>query len=218
MHGLHEACVVAGLCVVDMLCCVLRCSLHAGGLSRAVSSRLQQAGISLPQGMQPTGAAPATSGLQAPLGMQPPFGGQGAINSVLAAPAAGGGGGVTGAAFGRGSSGGDSALQGQEAAAGRLLEAAAQQLAASGASVPAGDGAGGQQAMQDPLVLRSLLQLQGDVAQLRRQSRQLRRAVCRLDPKLPLCDASSNQGQRRGRRRGGGGSSDGGGGSSGWSG
>jgi hypothetical protein len=53
-------------------------------------------------------------------------------------------------------------------------------------------------------VMRLLVAQQAEIARLTQQTRQLRAAVCRLDPKAPLC------------RRGGGGGNVGGGGDT-WS-
>lgn len=44
-----------------------------------------------------------------------------------------------------------------------------------------------QQPSADPAVLRLLLQQQADIATLKQQNKQLRAALCRLDPKAAVC-------------------------------
>jgi len=47
-----------------------------------------------------------------------------------------------------------------------------------------------QQQQQSSLVYQKLLQLEHDVVQLKQQNRLLRQALCKLDPKLPVCQVS----------------------------
>lgn len=53
------------------------------------------------------------------------------------------------------------------------------------------------QVAADPIVTRLLLQQQADIAALRQQNRQLRDAVCRIDPKAAVCKGWKGRGSRR---------------------
>lgn len=53
-----------------------------------------------------------------------------------------------------------------------------------------------QQQQQDPVVLRTLLQQQDDIAKLRKQNKQLRAAVCKLDPSAAFCHGSLQKAKR----------------------
>lgn len=56
-----------------------------------------------------------------------------------------------------------------------------------------------QQQQQDVVVAHTLLRQQEEIAQLKKQNRQLRQAVCRLDPRAPFCKDSGRR-SRRGSR------------------
>jgi hypothetical protein len=53
------------------------------------------------------------------------------------------------------------------------------------------------QVTADPVVTRLLLHQQADIAALRQQNRQLRDAVCKLDPNFALCKGWKDRGSRR---------------------
>ena len=54
-----------------------------------------------------------------------------------------------------------------------------------------------QQDQQDVIVLRTLLKQQQEIAQLKMQNKQLRKAVCKLDFKAPFCDGAGRSGRSR---------------------
>jgi hypothetical protein len=64
-----------------------------------------------------------------------------------------------------------------------------------------------QQQQQDPVVMQTLLLQQQEIKQLQKQNRQLRAAVCKLDPSAAVCSSrdgrskSSSAGRRSSRSR-----------------
>jgi hypothetical protein len=64
-----------------------------------------------------------------------------------------------------------------------------------------------QQHQQDPVVMQTLLSQQQEIKQLQKQNRQLRAAVCKLDPSAAVCSSrdgrgkSSSAGRRSSRSR-----------------
>lgn len=87
--------------------------------------------------------------------------------------------------------------------AGMLLGASQQQPQPQRRPPPPAAGPAAQAAGEDKEVARALLRHERQLQRLRRQNRALRGALCRVDPKAPVCDAkrggwddSSSEGAR----------------------
>jgi hypothetical protein len=172
--------------------CILLAYMIAGQVTHAVSSRLQQAGIQLPaspqqqqQQVQALGSSSSSSPLQGPYLQQQ----QQPVAQLQGTAAAFDFSGMLGGTAGNSSSSSSNTVGGASNVSGACQAVAAGQQQ--------------QQQGQDAVVMQTLLLQQQEIKQLQKQNRQLRAAVCKLDPSAVVCRSSSSQskGNRKSRSR-----------------